>query len=136
MTNYREHTFSEFSFLIDDFGFVGPMKKNIDDQEFVITYAKDSTKVIIRWKMYYSRTAPYPRFEVENEHIDTSFKTIMDEYSGCCFNSIHKYETLRDKWIFTDKKTIKRDRILDTIFEQRLKIFKRLLLENSEYLNA
>lgn len=134
MINYRDYTINELSFLVDEYGFDKPIRKNHDNQEFSFTWKKGEIEVIIKWDMYTSRSAPFPKFQIINSSIEKPFKKILDAYSGCCYNKYHRHEKIRNKWIFSAKVNDRRNDILAELFRQRLAVFVRLLKEHPEYI--
>jgi len=133
--NYRDYTISELSFLVDEFSFDEPIKKNLDNQEFSMTWKKGEIVLEVKWEMYLARSAPFPEFTIKHPTIEQSFKKILDGYSGCCYNKYHRHETIRNKWIFSPKVNDRRNEILGELFRQRIDVFKRLVREHPEYLN-
>jgi hypothetical protein len=136
LVSYRDHTVQELSFLIDEYGFDKPIRKNHDNMEFSFTWKKGEIEVEIKWEMYQSRSAPFPEFKITHPTIEKSFKKILDAYSGCCYNKYHRHEKIRNKWIFSSKVNDRRNDILAELFRQRLDVFTRLVKENDYYLKS
>ena len=119
---------------MDEYGFDKPIKKNHGNMEFSFNWKKGEIEVEVKWEMYQSRSAPFPHFKIIHPTIKEPFKKILDAYSGCCYNKYHRHEKIRNKWIFSPKVNDRRNDILAELFRQRLDVFKRLVLENDQYL--
>lgn len=134
MINYVDYTTRELSFLVDEYSFNEPITKNTGNTEFLICWEKEGVEIEIVWEMYFSKSAPYPLFMVNNASVQKPFKQILDAYSGCCFNKYHRHEHVRNMVIINQEDNDRRNEILSELFRQRLGIFKRLIIENPQYL--